>query len=150
MRYAAKMMLAVMLLMFGLLRPMPAVAAIDPETLDIENLPEWRVTSISRGGKLLLSDSPEMVTEDGILYQDKVEGNARLFFYHVNATRIAKQMEVVLEIVIWKELMLRKAPRWSIMEIMVFFIRFSFLRKTVAKSAIISHQWGGLCWCRKD
>lgn len=97
MRYAAKMMLAVMLLMFGLLRPMPVVAAIDPETLDIENLPEWRVTSISRGGKLLLSDSPEMVTEDGILYQDKVEGNARLFFYHVNATRIAKQMEVVLE-----------------------------------------------------
>lgn len=63
----------------------------------IERLPEWEMKSISFGGKLLLSDSPEMVEEDGILYQDKVEGQTRLFFYHVNASKTAKTMEVMLE-----------------------------------------------------
>lgn len=63
----------------------------------IERLPEWEMKSTSQGGTLLLSDSPEMVEEDGILYQDKVEGKARLFFYHVNASKTAKTMEVLLE-----------------------------------------------------
>lgn len=71
--------------------------AAEPTGLDIENLPEWKVKQSSSGGKLILSDSPEMVTKDGILYQDKVEGKVRLFFYHVNATADAKKMDVVLE-----------------------------------------------------
>lgn len=71
--------------------------AAEPAGLDIENLPEWKVKNSSSGGKLILSDSPEMVANDGIMYQDKVEGKVRLFFYHVNATNTAKKMEVVLE-----------------------------------------------------
>lgn len=63
----------------------------------IERLPEWEMKNSSLGGTLLLSDSPEMVESDGILYQDKVEGDVRLFFYHVNASKTAKIMEVVLE-----------------------------------------------------
>lgn len=35
-------------------------------------------------GTLLFSDSPEYAGADGILYADKVAGNARLYFYHVN------------------------------------------------------------------
>jgi len=65
--------------------------------MDIDKLPEWQVNNSSLGGKLLLSDSPEMVDSDGILYQDKVTGNVRLFFYHVNASKTAKKMAVVLE-----------------------------------------------------
>ncbi len=72
-------------------------AAAAPATLDILKLPEWQVTSSSYGGKLLLSDSPEMVTGDGIMYQDKVAGDARLFFHHVNATAAPKRVVVLLE-----------------------------------------------------
>lgn len=74
-----------------------AAAAAGPATFDILKLPEWRVTSSSYGGTLLLSDSPEMVSADGILYQDKVAGSARLFFHHVNAGPVAKRLVVLLE-----------------------------------------------------
>jgi hypothetical protein len=72
-------------------------AAAASATLNILDLPEWQVSSSSYGGKLLLSDSPEMVAGDGILYQDKVVGNARLFFHHVNATATPKRLVVLLE-----------------------------------------------------
>lgn len=71
--------------------------AAGPIAADARTLPELKAAFISSGGKLLLSDSPEMVPADGILYQDKVEGDVRLFFYHVNATATAKQLAVVLE-----------------------------------------------------
>ena len=73
------------------------VSAFGPQGIEIEKLAEWKVTNSSLGGNLLLSDSPEMVAADGILYQDKVTGNIRLFFYHVNATATAKKMDVLLE-----------------------------------------------------
>lgn len=71
--------------------------AMDVKNIDIENVPEWEVKSTADGGKLLFSDSPEMVEHDGVLYQDTVQGKARLFFYHVNATRQARRFDVVLE-----------------------------------------------------
>jgi len=39
-----------------------------------------------RSRKLLLSDSPESIKELGILYQDKVNGKARLYADHINET----------------------------------------------------------------
>lgn len=36
------------------------------------------------GPKLLFSDSPETVYDNGILYRDKVQGEVRLFLHHVN------------------------------------------------------------------
>jgi hypothetical protein len=65
--------------------------------LDGLHLPEWPVTVSSYGGKLVLSDSPEMVPDDGIMYQDRVSGDVRLFFHHVNATKEAKKIVVLLE-----------------------------------------------------
>jgi len=65
--------------------------------LSVLQLPEWPVNSSAYGGKLLLSDSPEMVTDDGIMYQDTVEGDARLFFHHVNSTSTPKKIIVMLE-----------------------------------------------------
>lgn len=83
--------------MVGLLSQLSLVSAFGPEGVEIEKLTEWKVTNNSLGGELLLSDSPEMVTADGILYQDTVKGNIRLFFYHVNATETSKRMDVSLE-----------------------------------------------------
>ncbi|WP_378950377.1 copper amine oxidase [Pelosinus sp. sgz500959] len=61
------------------------------------NLPEWKATISSYGGKLLLSDSPETVPDDGIMYQDTVNGDNRLFFHHVNGTSTPKKIVVLLE-----------------------------------------------------
>jgi len=60
-------------------------------------LPEWTTTISSYGGKLLLSDSPEIVPNDGVMYQDVVEGDVRLFFHHVNGTNEPKKIVVLLE-----------------------------------------------------
>jgi len=95
MKYALRVV--VLIIMIVSLQPQSIVAAYGPSQLDIGNLPEWEVQNNSLGGKLLLSDSPEMVENDGILYQDRVKGNVRLFFYHVNAAKTAKRMQVVLE-----------------------------------------------------
>lgn len=73
----------------------PAAAA--PIAASAAELPEYPAAFTAAGGTLLLSDSPEMVAGDGILYQDRVAGDVRLFFYHVNATGTAKQLAVVLE-----------------------------------------------------
>ncbi len=65
--------------------------------LDSHNLPEWGTTISPYGGKLLLSDSPEIVPADGIMYQDTVNGDNRLFFHHVNGTSTPKKVIVLLE-----------------------------------------------------
>ncbi len=74
-----------------------ALAAGQTVSLPLDPLgqPEWQVTASGYGGKLLLSDSPEMVPADGITYQDVVQGDARLFFHHVNDTKIDKRIAVV-------------------------------------------------------
>jgi len=97
MKWMKRLTLAVVLA--GVLTGQALAGAADagPETLDILKLPEWPVTANSYGGKLLLSDSPEMVTADGIMYQDTVVGIARLFFHHVNATNTARKIVVLLE-----------------------------------------------------
>jgi len=86
--------LALMLVSVG---NISSVGAALPVGLDLKDLPEGQVNKSSLGGTLLLSDSPEMVASDGILYQDKVDGKVRLFFYHVNASETSKKMDVLLE-----------------------------------------------------
>lgn len=96
MKYAIKLVWITMMIVIMGHESMP-VAYGEIRMDNIERLPEWEMKNSSLGGTLLLSDSPEMVESDGILYQDKVEGSVRLFFYHVNASKTAKKMEVVLE-----------------------------------------------------
>lgn len=64
---------------------------------EVLQLPEWAVRDVAAGGKLLLSDSPEIFTETGILYSDVVEGHVRLFYHHVNGMAFKKRVAVVLE-----------------------------------------------------
>jgi len=96
-RYIAKIARALVPAAVLVLALAGAAAAAPAAALAVLGLPEWEVTSRSYGGKLLLSDSPEMVTGDGILYQDRVEGDVRLFFHHVNATAVPKRLVVLLE-----------------------------------------------------
>ena len=75
----------------------PGCALAAPGNINAWDLPELKVTNNASGVRLLLSDSPEMVYSDGILYQDKVQGDVRLFFHHVNCNSGARQLEVLLE-----------------------------------------------------
>lgn len=77
-----------------------SVWAATPDTLpgvDFADTPEWELTGTQYGGKLLLSDSPETVSSDGIMYQDTVSGDVRLFFHHVNGTDKAKKILVLID-----------------------------------------------------
>lgn len=94
------MKLPIITLLATMLASSAAFAApVNPESLkaDVLKLPEWEMTSSNHGGKLLLSDSPETVPADGIMYQDTVSGDARLFFHHVNGTKDPKKIVVLLE-----------------------------------------------------
>lgn len=68
-----------------------------PAPQSLYNIKEWPVTISSYGGTLLFSDSPENVAADGILYQDTVKGQIRVFFHHVNSSQVNKRLTVVLE-----------------------------------------------------
>lgn len=52
---------------------------------------------VANGPKLLFSDSPETVYNNGILYRDKVEGDVRLFLHHVNGVAGKKKLAVMLK-----------------------------------------------------
>jgi PKD repeat protein len=51
----------------------------------------------AEGPVLLLSNSPEKVTRPGVLYRDTVEGQARVFYWHVNATESPVRFLLVAE-----------------------------------------------------
>ena len=61
-----------------------------------ENYQDVDVQVLQSGPTLLFSDSPEMVYENGILYKDVVEGEGRVFFHHVNGTKNAKKLAVLM------------------------------------------------------
>jgi hypothetical protein len=69
----------------------PPGTFIDPDPLSGENLRELpelpRTTSADLTRTLLVSASPQEVTQRGILYQDKVNGKARLYADHINGTK---------------------------------------------------------------
>lgn len=73
------------------------IALAAQEKTDISQLAQLEVRTIDDGGKLLFSDSPELVDKDGIMYEDTVQGIARLYCYHVNNTNQPKRIFILLE-----------------------------------------------------
>ena len=72
--------------------------AVTPQTQENkQGLAHWDMDSRDEGGTLLFSDSPEYVTQNGILYQDSVSGDARVLFYHLNNSSEPKKLAVVLK-----------------------------------------------------
>ncbi len=85
------------LLLATLLAWTGTVAAMPLSLRDMADvLPEWPVTTSEAGGLFVFSDSPEEFFSEGILYQDQVKGDARLFFHHVNGTPDKKRVVVLL------------------------------------------------------
>ncbi|MBO4401756.1 MAG: copper amine oxidase [Selenomonadaceae bacterium] len=70
------------------------VLAKNFEPLPMKRLP---VEVEDTGGTLIFSDSPEYVTQNGILYTDVVEGEARVLFYHLNDSGFKKKIAVIVE-----------------------------------------------------
>lgn len=62
-----------------------------------QGLARWDMESRDEGGTLLFSDSPEYVDQNGILYQDSVQGDARVLFYHLNNSSEPRKLAVVLK-----------------------------------------------------
>ena len=79
---------------FCALACMPMVAEAAPKS---NTMHRWEVTSRDTGGTLLFSDSPEYVDRPGILYQDTVNGEVRVLYYHLNNTKVPQKVAVVLE-----------------------------------------------------
>lgn len=48
------------------------------------------------GPTLIFSDSPEYVRDYGVLYEDKLQGNIRIFYYHVNDQWPESRLAVVV------------------------------------------------------
>lgn len=63
----------------------------------VQTMRMWDVQATDTGGTLLFSDSPEYVSQDGILYSDTVQGEARILFYHLNNTDQPKKVAVIME-----------------------------------------------------
>lgn len=59
-------------------------------------VPEWPVSTSEAGVRFILSDSPEEVQKEGILYQDSVKGDVRLFFHHVNVMTEKKRIVAMI------------------------------------------------------
>lgn len=49
------------------------------------------------GPTLLLSNSPEVIKQNGILYADKALGNVRLYYYHLNGVQEKKRIYILAE-----------------------------------------------------
>ncbi|WP_159888386.1 stalk domain-containing protein [Paenibacillus puerhi] len=60
---------------------------------DLPELPKQVTEDTSR--KLLVSDSPETFTQQGILYQDTVDGKGRLYADHINGTEQRVTMAIL-------------------------------------------------------
>lgn len=80
-----------------------AYAAASPDPSDTETMEHLvhahknviGMTKPINKGTLLFSDSPEYPTENGILYGDKVNGDCRMYFYHVNQSNIPRKIVVI-------------------------------------------------------
>lgn len=73
------------------------LAAMLVAALPVSAAANWPVRVVPLGGTLLFSDSPEMVPDYGVLYQDRVSGPVRLFFHHANGMRQLCRIAVRLE-----------------------------------------------------
>lgn len=73
--------------------PCQFVANVLPGYEDYKQIKPYEV--LEEAGTLILSNSPETVKENGILYQDQFVGKGRLVFHHVNATYKENQKLII-------------------------------------------------------
>lgn len=79
---------------YNLKNPLPG----EPMNISTLKNTNWQelTPAVAEGTRtLLMSDSPEKITSDGILYMDTVSGPARIFFHHTNESTVDRQVYVV-------------------------------------------------------
>lgn len=85
--HICKSIISMAVLSFAVSFSASAVAPDDPAVMaEIVRLPMMHIAMRDPvdTGTLIFSDSPEYVEQPGILYGDKVSGECRVYFYHVN------------------------------------------------------------------
>lgn len=70
-------------LTYNLENPLPGIR-ISTLPFNLSDFPELSFSSVDHGPTLLISNSPEKVDREGILYAGDITGEARLFLYHQN------------------------------------------------------------------
>ncbi|OAT85291.1 stalk domain-containing protein [Desulfotomaculum copahuensis] len=79
---------------YNLQNPIPG-EPLDISRLKASQLPELSPQRQDGTRTLLMSNSPEKITTDGILYMDTVAGPVRLFYHHTNDSTVDRQVYVV-------------------------------------------------------
>lgn len=95
MSFLKKIIAAAMTLVTSISTALPTVS--EGKNFNPTPMHRLAVDVTDTGGTLIFSDSPEYVRSNGILYTDTVEGDARILFYHLNATGVNKKLAVVVE-----------------------------------------------------
>ena len=95
MNFVKKIAATMFAFMTSLSLGMPFVDARSP--IPSSTMHHMPFETFDTGGTLLFSDSPEYVTDDGILYSDVVNGSARLLYYHLNNSQSDKKLAVIVE-----------------------------------------------------
>lgn len=92
-----------MMTLAGILASMSGAMAAEPQPSDFDTMNyivnqemnSLPMTAPVDTGTLLFSDSPEYAEEDGVLYGDKVSGDCRMYFYHVNQDNMPRKIVVI-------------------------------------------------------
>lgn len=85
---------------------------VSTELINPQELPALEFDAVGKERTLLVSNSPESVTQEGILYHDQVQGKVRLFYHHSNKS--AEQMAIyVLAINSGSELVSMVQENWG-------------------------------------
>lgn len=58
---------------------------------------ELKSKTIATGPTLIFSDSPEYVRDYGVLYEDRLQGDIRIFYYHVNDKWPTARIAIVVQ-----------------------------------------------------
>ena len=67
------------------------------EKTNFRNYPDVDFIESDQEGVLIMSNSPERVQDEGILYHEYVNGEGRMMFHHINATNKNQKLMIVAE-----------------------------------------------------
>lgn len=83
---------------FKFSQPMPGEVFENAENVNFNFLEtNNNTTFIQSGPTLLLSNSPEVVAQPGILFRDEIKDNFRLMYHHVNGAQDKQRLYIIAE-----------------------------------------------------
>ncbi|MDQ0285512.1 PKD repeat protein [Desulfofundulus luciae] len=80
---------------YNLHHPMPG-EPLDLSAVDVPQLPAVEPATTMSRDMLMVSNSPEVVTREGILYTDTLHGTARLYYHHINGSTVKQHVYLLV------------------------------------------------------